>query len=189
MPEPFGYFGIARVNFAGQNWYWHILATPMNLVGSFIRTTSRCKLDLGALEVWGNSLIMIKAISLAMPRWKKPHKNPAVWYQMSNCWAFNRCNYWVWRWCSRVVTAGATSPFPGHGIGIARLNNSDPAAGSKVKVGCRDGSLHHAELVLMRFYDALAEIPPGKRVDIPQRWNKYWNWRVRIYLPVTKLIS
>ena len=68
-----------------------------------------------------------------------------------------------------VVTAGATSPFLGHGIGIARLNNSDLTAGSTVKVGCKDGSLYKAELVQLPFYDELAEIPRGKRVDIPQR--------------------
>lgn len=67
-----------------------------------------------------------------------------------------------------VVTAGATSPYLKHGIGIVRLDNADLKAGSRVTVGCRDGSSHAAELVEMPFYDKLAEIPRGKLIDIPK---------------------
>ena len=68
-----------------------------------------------------------------------------------------------------IVTAGAMSPYLEHGIGIARLDKANLSAGSKVQVGCRDGNLHAAELVEMPFYDKLAEIPRGKRVDIPSK--------------------
>lgn len=67
------------------------------------------------------------------------------------------------------VTAGATSPYLGHGIGIVRLNQTGRDAGSAVNIGCKDGSLHPGELVKLPFYDKLAEIPRGKREDIPQR--------------------
>lgn len=67
------------------------------------------------------------------------------------------------------VTAAAHSPYLGHGIGIALLDNAGPGPGTAVEVGCRDGDLRAAELVEMPFYDKLAEIPRGKRIDIPER--------------------
>lgn len=67
------------------------------------------------------------------------------------------------------VTAGAMSPYLEHGIGIVRLDEANRSAGQTVQVGCRDGALHEAELVEMPFYDKLAEIPRGKRVDIPKK--------------------
>lgn len=68
-----------------------------------------------------------------------------------------------------TVTAGATSPYLGHGIGYALMNSSEHGAGTKLKVGCRDGSMQDAELVELPMYDKLAEIPRGKKVDIPER--------------------
>ena len=67
------------------------------------------------------------------------------------------------------VTAGATSPYLGHGIGIALLDTDAHGPGTAVMVGCRDGSLKPAELVELPFYDKQGEIPRGKRVDIPER--------------------
>ena len=68
-----------------------------------------------------------------------------------------------------TVTAGATSPYLGHGIGYALLDGPQHGPGEKIKVGCRDGSMQEAELVELPFYDKLAEIPRGKLVDIPKR--------------------
>ncbi len=68
-----------------------------------------------------------------------------------------------------TVTAGATSPFLAHGIGYVLLDEAGLAPGAKVAVGCRDGSMQEAELVELPFYDKLAEIPRGKRIDIPER--------------------
>ena len=51
------------------------------------------------------------------------------------------------------VTAGAVSPYLGHGIGIALMDSAEHGTGTQVKVGCRDGSLQNAELVEMPFYD------------------------------------
>jgi aminomethyltransferase len=67
------------------------------------------------------------------------------------------------------VTAGATSPYLGHGIGIALLDSAGPGPGTAIFVGCRDGALHPGELVELPLYDKKAEIPRGKRVDIPER--------------------
>lgn len=67
------------------------------------------------------------------------------------------------------VTAGAISPYLGHGIGIVLLDSASHTPGDKVKVGCKDGSMQDAELVEMPFYDKDAEIPRGKKVDIPKR--------------------
>lgn len=68
-----------------------------------------------------------------------------------------------------TVTAGATSPYLGHGIGIALMKSAEHGPGTGIMVGCRDGSLQPATLVEMPFYDMDAEIPRGKRVDIPDR--------------------
>jgi aminomethyltransferase len=67
------------------------------------------------------------------------------------------------------VTAGATSPYLGHGIGFALLDSAGQPPGTSVSVGCRDGLMQQAELVEPPFYDKLAEIPRGKLVDIPER--------------------
>jgi len=68
-----------------------------------------------------------------------------------------------------IVTAGATSPYLGYGIGYALMDSSPHGAGTQVQVGCKDGSIQEAELVELPFYDELAEIPRGKLVDIPER--------------------
>ena len=68
-----------------------------------------------------------------------------------------------------TVTAGAISPYLGFGIGYALLDSTDYEPGSQITVGCKDGSKQSAELVELPFYDKLAEIPRGKRVDIPER--------------------
>ena len=68
-----------------------------------------------------------------------------------------------------TITAGATSPYLKHGIGYALMNKEGFDAGTKVTVGCKDGSMQEAELVELPFYDKLAEIPRGKLVDIPER--------------------
>ncbi|MEO1492182.1 MAG: aminomethyltransferase family protein [Pseudomonadota bacterium] len=67
------------------------------------------------------------------------------------------------------VTAGAISPYLGHGIGIALMDSSEHGPGTAIEVGCRDGGFHSAELVELPFYDRDALIPRGKLVDIPQR--------------------
>lgn len=68
-----------------------------------------------------------------------------------------------------VVTAGATSPYLGHGIGIGLMHDEGHEFGASVHIGCRDGSLQAGSLVEMPMYDKACEIPRGKLVDIPTR--------------------
>ncbi len=70
------------------------------------------------------------------------------------------------------VTAGAVSPYLQSGIGIALMDFTEFRAGDAVTIQCTDGNLHAGELANLPLYDAEAEIPRGKRVDIPVRPNK-----------------
>jgi aminomethyltransferase len=67
------------------------------------------------------------------------------------------------------VTAAATSPFLGHGIGYVMLDKAGHGAGTAVTVACKDGAMHEGKLIEPPFYDKQAEIPRGKLVDIPER--------------------
>ena len=64
-----------------------------------------------------------------------------------------------------TVTAGATSPYLGHGIGYVLMDSAGHKPGTSVSVGCIDGTRQDAELVELPFYDKLAEIPRGKLVQ------------------------
>ncbi|KMW58029.1 Aminomethyltransferase (glycine cleavage system T protein) [Candidatus Rhodobacter oscarellae] len=68
-----------------------------------------------------------------------------------------------------VVTAGAVSPYLGHGIGIALMDSAAHGPGTSVRVGCRDGVMREGALVEMPFYDKECLIPRGKLVDVPVR--------------------
>jgi glycine cleavage system aminomethyltransferase T len=68
-----------------------------------------------------------------------------------------------------AVTAGATSPFLGHGIGIGLLNEHIHGPGTEITVLCRDGTTQSGELVELPFYDKAGEIQRGKAVNIPER--------------------
>jgi glycine cleavage system aminomethyltransferase T len=68
-----------------------------------------------------------------------------------------------------IVTAGATSPYLGHGIGYGRFDTPAQKPGMTVMVGCRDGSMQAAEIVEVPMYDKECLIPRGKLVDIPER--------------------
>ena len=70
---------------------------------------------------------------------------------------------------SGTVTAGATSPYLGYGIGYALMDTPEHGHGTTIEVSCSDGAMHQAELVALPFYDKIAEIPRGKLVDIPKR--------------------
>lgn len=68
-----------------------------------------------------------------------------------------------------TVTAGAISPYLGYGIGYALMDSSQHGSGTLVYVGCKDSSIQKAELIELPFYDKLAEIPRGKKINIPER--------------------
>lgn len=67
------------------------------------------------------------------------------------------------------VTAGALSPYLKTGIGIALMDQSGFSEGDRVEIRCIDGKLHAGELAELPLYDKAAEIPRGKKVDIPER--------------------
>ena len=67
------------------------------------------------------------------------------------------------------VTAGAVSPYLQHGIGIALMDQSGFSEGDQVTVRCIDGEMHSGSLASLPLYDKEAEIPRGKRVEIPDR--------------------
>ncbi|MEM1277000.1 MAG: aminomethyltransferase family protein [Pseudomonadota bacterium] len=67
------------------------------------------------------------------------------------------------------ITAAAMSPYLGHSIGYALLDQAGITAGTKVEVGCSDGSMQPGELVELPMYDKERKIPRGKLVDIPVR--------------------
>ena len=67
------------------------------------------------------------------------------------------------------ITCGASSPYLGHGIGMALMQTGEPGPGSDVRVRCNDGQMHAATLSEMPYYDQACEIPRGKLVDIPER--------------------
>ena len=212
MPEPFGYFAIARVNFAGQELIvtrtgytnelgWEFYTEPhhdansiwehlkeagephgleifgldamnirrieagiLNAGSDFDHTTTPYDVGLGKFvdEDKGN-FIGKKALETA------PRESKLFGIKCTNAEPLIGGTIESEEEVVGKVTAGATSPFLGHGIGIARLDSSGFTSGSTVKVGCKDGSLHDAELVTLPFYDELAEIPRGKRIDIPDR--------------------
>ena len=67
------------------------------------------------------------------------------------------------------VTAGALSPYLKRGIGLGLMDNPGFSEGDVVQIRCTDGQLHPGSLTEVPFYDKLAEIPRGKKVDIPTR--------------------
>jgi aminomethyltransferase len=67
------------------------------------------------------------------------------------------------------VTAGAISPYLEQGIGIALMDQSGFGEGDVVTIRCIDGEMHAGSLASLPLYDREAEIPRGKRVEIPER--------------------
>lgn len=63
------------------------------------------------------------------------------------------------------VTAGATSPYLGHGIGYALMDSRDPGPGTEVMVECNDRQMRAAALAETPLYDKACEIPRGKLVE------------------------
>ena len=70
---------------------------------------------------------------------------------------------------ARIVTAGAFSHFLKQGIGIALMDEGGFDRSALASISCIDGEWHDGVLAELPFYDRQAEIPRGKRVDIPQR--------------------
>ncbi|MGK7653751.1 aminomethyltransferase family protein [Roseovarius sp. B08] len=67
------------------------------------------------------------------------------------------------------VTAGATSPYLGHGIGFALMDSTEAGPGTELMVEGNDGQMYAATLARTPLYDEACEIPRGKVVNIPDR--------------------
>ena len=192
MPEPFGYFGVARVSFCGQEivisrtgytnelgWefyteprhdadaLWQHLAAAgiLNAGSDFDRTTTPYEVGLDRFVDEDKGDFIGKAALQDAPRANRltglycdaePHIGGEIM---------------VAEGIAGRVTAGAISPYLRRGIGIGRMDRSGFSEGDQVRIRCIDGELHEGELATLPLYDKEAEIPRGKRVDIPERAN------------------
>ena len=210
MPEPFGYFAIARVSFGGQEVVitrtgytnelgWEFYTEPhhdaaalwahieaagrphgirifgldamnirrieagiLNAGSDFDHFTTPYAVGLGHFVDEDKGDFLGKAALLAGPKGRRSHGiaceggEPLIAAPIE-----------VDGMRAGTVTAGATSPYLGHGIGIALMETTHPGPGTAVTVGCLDGSKQAATLVEMPFYDRECLIPRGKLVDIP----------------------
>ena len=212
LPEPFGYFAIARVPFGGQDviitrtgytnelgfefytephhdagalWaHLHAAGQPLGLEifgldamnirrieagilnagADFNATTTPYAAGLGRFVDEDKGDFIGKAALLSGPRDRRSHGIKCATGE-----PLISGRVLVAGENAGTVTAGATSPYLGHGIGIALMHSAGPQPGTAISVLCRDGRMHDAELVELPMYDVLAEIPRGKRVDIPER--------------------
>ncbi|MEQ8896871.1 MAG: aminomethyltransferase family protein [Roseovarius sp.] len=212
MPEPFGYFGIAKVRFGGQEVVitrtgytnelgWEFYTEPhhdapalwrhleaagqgyglcifgldsmnirrieagiLNAGSDFDDTTTPYDVGLGRFVDLDGPDFIGKAALEAAPRETRLHglrcdgAEPKVGGAVK-----------IGEAPAGRITCGARSPFLGCGIGMVLLDRAGPRPGTQVLAEGRDGGYHPAELVEMPFYDRQAEIPRGKRVDIPDR--------------------
>lgn len=212
LPEPFGYFGSAWVEFGGQRVLisrtgytnelgWEFYTEPhhdaaalwahlekagaphglrmfgldsmnirrieagiLNAGSDFDETTTPYDVGLGQFVDLGKEDFIGKAALEAAPRDRRLHgiicfdAEPRV----------NGRVIWQDAPAGRV-TAGATSPHLGHGIGMALMDSAEAGPGTRIMVEANDGALHPATLAEMPYYDKACEIPRGKLVDIPLR--------------------
>ncbi len=212
LPEPFGYFAIARVNFAGQEVVitrtgytnelgWEFYTEPHHDANAIWQHLKAAGTPFG-LDIFGLDAMNIRRIEagilnagsdfdqtttpydVGLGRFVDADKADFIGKSALESASRELRLYGIKCLTGEpliaspveadgkkigTVTAGAISPYLEHGIGIVRLDQAGRAAGSNVQVGCRDGHLHAAELIEMPFYDKLAEIPRGKRVDIPSK--------------------
>jgi len=212
LPEPFGYFAIATVNFAGQEVIitrtgytnelgWEFYTEPHHDADAIWQHLKQHGAPFG-LEIFGLDAMNIRRIEagilnagsdfdatttpyeVGLGRFVDEDKGDFIGKaalesagKVSRLFGV-RCdggepliNAPVTAESETIgkVTAGAVSPYLKHGIGIVRLDQPGYADGDRVRVGCKDGAEQDAILVEMPFYDKLAEIPRGKKVDIPVR--------------------
>lgn len=212
MPEPFGYFAVARVSFGGQEVVvtrtgytnelgWEYYSEPHHDVGALWAHLEAAGRPFG-MEIFGLDAMNIRRIEAGILNAGSDFNQFTTPYD-ANLGRFVdqdkgdfigkaalanaareprlhgiRCLDGEPLISAAVeidgkkvgiVTAGATSPFLGFGIGYALMETAQFGPGSKITVGCKDRSKQTAELVELPFYDKLAEIPRGKLVDIPNR--------------------
>ena len=212
MPEPFGYFAVARVKLGGQEVVitrtgytnelgWEYYTEPhhdADALWSHLQAAG----DPFGLEIFGLDAMNIRRIEAGILNAGSDFNHTTTPYDVNLCRFVDedkgdfigktalasasrksrlhglKCPSGEPLIAAAVehngqrigkVTAGATSPYLGFGIGYALLDTAEIGPGSNVLVGCKDGSMQAAELVEIPFYDKMAEIPRGKLVDIPER--------------------
>ncbi len=212
MPEPFGYFAIARVRFAGQDVVitrtgytnelgWEFYTEPHHDPDALWAHLRAAGAPFG-LEIFGLDAMNIRRIEAGilnagsdfdhtttpfdagLGRFVDEDKGDFIGKQALT--SASRAPRLLGLKCdggepligapvmlngttAGKVTAGAISPYLGHGIGIGLMDTPGHSPGTAVTIGCRDGSMQPGELVELPFYDKQAEIPRGKLVDIPER--------------------
>ena len=212
IPEPFGYFGSAWVDFGGQKVLisrtgytnelgWEFYTEPhhdagalwahldqagapqglrmfgldsmnirrieagiLNAGSDFDETTTPYDVGLGQFVDLTKDDFIGKAALEAAPKERRLHgiichgAEPRVNGRV------------VWRDApAGRITAGATSPYLGHGIGMALMDSAEAGPGTEVMIEANDGQMYPATLAEMPLYDKACEIPRGKLVDIPAR--------------------
>lgn len=212
LPEPFGYFGIARVDFGGQEVVitrtgytnelgWEFYTEPHHDAEALWSHLSAAGEPFG-MQIHGLDSMNIRRIEAGIQNAGSDFDRTTTPYDVGLGQfvdedkgdfigkdalksASRDCRFWGLRCAGGeplisgtieqdgtrvgIVTAGATSPFLGCGIGYGRFDTPAQKPGMTVTVGCRDGSMQSAEIVAVPMYDQACEIPRGKLVDIPSR--------------------
>ncbi len=211
MPDPFGYFGIARVRFGGQEVVitrtgytnelgWEFYTEPGHDADALWRHLATAGESFG-MEIFGLDSMHIRRIEAGilnagadfdhtttpydagLGRFVDEDKADFIGKQALSTAA--REPRLTGLYCDAEphiggeifvgdapagrVTAGAISPYLQRGIGIGLMDRTGFTEGDAVRVRCIDGELHPGELASLPLYDKEAEIPRGKRVDIPKR--------------------
>ena len=211
MPDPFGYFGIARVRFGGQEVVitrtgytnelgWEFYTEPGHDADALWRHLATAGEPFG-MEIFGLDSMHIRRIEAGilnagadfdhtttpydagLGRFVDEDKADCIGKQALSTAA--RETRLTGLYCDAEphiggeifvgdapagrVTAGAISPYLQRGIGIGLMDRTGFTEGDAVRVRCIDGELHPGELASLPLYDKEAEIPRGKRVDIPMR--------------------
>ncbi len=211
MPDPFGYFGIARVRFAGQEvvitrtgytnelgWefytepghdaaaLWGHLAAAGEAFGMQIFGLDSMhirRIEAGILNAGADFDYTTTPYDAGLGRFVDEHKDDFIGKAaLADAPRETRltglyCDaephiggeILVGEQVAGRVSAGALSPYLGRGVGIGMMHRAGFGEGDAVQVRCIDGQLHAGELASLPLYDKEAEIPRGKRVDIPVR--------------------
>ena len=212
LPEPFGYFAVARVNFGGQEVVitrtgytnelgWEFYTEPHHDADALWAHLKAAGEPYG-MEIFGLDAMNIRRIEAGIQNAGSDFDHTTTPYDVglgrfidedkedfigkdALKTAAKECRFWGLK-CEGgepvisgaieqdgenvgIVTAGAISPYLGHGIGYGRFKTPAQKPGMTVQVACRDGSMQTAEIVELPYYDKDAEIPRGKLVDIPTR--------------------
>lgn len=212
LPVPFGYFGIARVDFGGQEVVitrtgytnelgWEFYTEPHHDADALWAHLSTAGAPFG-MDIHGLDAMNIRRIEAGIQNAGSDFDHTTTPYDVGLGRFIDEdkgdyigkealrkvsrdCRLWGLK-CPGgeplisgaieqdgkrvgIVTAGATSPYLGHGIGYGRFDTPAQKPGMTVMVACREGRMQEAELVELPMYDKACDIPRGKLVDIPER--------------------